>query len=550
VTGSRVTPREYPDLQDHLAALERHGLLVRVDRPINKDTELHPLVRWQFRGLREEDRKAFLFSNVVDSAGRRYDIPVAVGVLSANRDIYRHAIGLEDLGQLHDLWNRATRGPIPPVEIPGSAAPVHEVVYEGEDLDVPGQGLEHLPIPISTPGWDNAPYVSASHYITRDPETGVYNVGTYRGMVKSNRRVGMNASTEMGQGIHQHFLKYQARGEPMPAVLCIGGPMCIAFVSKQKLPMGVSEYDVAGGLVGAPLRVTPARTVPLLVPADAEICVEGYISTDWLEPEGPFGESHGHVNPKEYNAYMDVTAITRRRQPVLMSIMSQMAPSEASVQRNVSASWLYREHLHRIGIVSARQVLFHEESGVTRYCVIQFEPGALDADVWRAMFACLSLSAGFPKIVIAVDTDIDPSNSNSVWWAMGLRSTPHRDIQIVHGMEPGHAPRQEQHVRGVASESAVLWDARLRGTFPPISLQREEFMVRAREIWEELGLPPLRPQAPWFGYSLGEWNDELDEEARLAVESEFFRTGEKIAGQRVSAREVPMNTGFYEPEPR
>ena len=86
--------RTYPDLHDHIRALEKAGLLITVDRPINKDTEMHPLVRWQFRGgIEEKDRKAFLFTNVTDTKGRKYDIPVLVGGLAANREIYRIGIG-------------------------------------------------------------------------------------------------------------------------------------------------------------------------------------------------------------------------------------------------------------------------------------------------------------------------------------------------------------------------------------------------------------------------------------------------------------------------
>src|SRR5215510_680250 len=86
--------RSYPDLHDHIRALEKAGLLIKVDREINKDTEMHPLVRWQFRGgIEEKDRKAFLFTNVVDSKGRKYDIPVLVGGLAANREIYRIGLG-------------------------------------------------------------------------------------------------------------------------------------------------------------------------------------------------------------------------------------------------------------------------------------------------------------------------------------------------------------------------------------------------------------------------------------------------------------------------
>src|SRR5262250_3849556 len=101
------------DFQTHLAALEAQGSLVRVDRPINKDTELHPLVRWQFQGgLAEEQRRAFLFTNVVDSAGRRYDIPVAVGALAASPQIYAVGMG-RPVEEIEAAWGRAIASPIP-----------------------------------------------------------------------------------------------------------------------------------------------------------------------------------------------------------------------------------------------------------------------------------------------------------------------------------------------------------------------------------------------------------------------------------------------------
>src|SRR5882672_11382267 len=99
--------RGYPDLHEHLEALERAGLLVTVDRPINKDTEMHPLVRWQFRGgIEEPDRKAFLFNRVVDSKKRKYDIPVVVGALAASREIYRIGMGCA-LDKINETWTRA-----------------------------------------------------------------------------------------------------------------------------------------------------------------------------------------------------------------------------------------------------------------------------------------------------------------------------------------------------------------------------------------------------------------------------------------------------------
>ncbi len=121
--------RSYPDLHDHLRALDKAGLLVKVDRPINKDTEMHPLVRWQFRGgIEEKDRKAFLFTNVVDSKGRKYDIPVLVGGLAANREIYRIGIGCP-FEEIDARWVEASRHPIAPRIVDN--APCHEIVITG-----------------------------------------------------------------------------------------------------------------------------------------------------------------------------------------------------------------------------------------------------------------------------------------------------------------------------------------------------------------------------------------------------------------------------------
>src|SRR5438094_7982292 len=110
-----VAPRSYPDLHEHLAALERDGFLVRVRRPINKDTELHPLVRWQFRGgIPEPERKAFLFEHVVDGSGHEYPMPVVVGSLAASRWIYALGLGCE-VDAIGDTWKQARAHAVPPI---------------------------------------------------------------------------------------------------------------------------------------------------------------------------------------------------------------------------------------------------------------------------------------------------------------------------------------------------------------------------------------------------------------------------------------------------
>lgn len=540
----QVAPRRYPDLHEHLERLEIEGLLIRVKEPVDKDQEMHPLVRWQFRGgIKEQDRKAFLFEKPVDAKGKTYDIPVAIGILAANRRIYGIGLGC-DPAQVNQLWAEAKADPIPPVEIPSEAAPVHEIVYQNKALQVSGQGMDGIPVPISTPGWDNAPYISAAHFITRDPENGIYNIGTYRAMIKAPDRIGCNPSLELGQGIYVHWEKYRARGEKMPAALSIGGVPAISYVAAQKLNYNVDEFAVAGGLVKAPIRVVQAKTVPVMVPADAEIIIEGWLDTEWLEPEAPFGESHGHVNPQEFNPYMEVTAITRRKDAILCSIISQVTPSESSVIKKMAYEPIYLDHLkNTLGVKCVMRVMLHEPLTATqKLTVIQMRKPSR-AEVWRALMGAVAFRPSMSKIVIAVDEDIDPENLDAIFWALGYRSQPHRDVQIIRGTDVGHAPRHD--ARGSADDSCLLWDATLKETFPPISLPKKEYMERARALWEKLGLPKLEPESPWYGYSLGDWNEELDQQAALATAGEYWQTGKKIAAERRPTSEVPVNTSFY-----
>ncbi len=536
--------RSYPDLHDHIRALEAAGHLVRVDRAINKDTEMHPLVRWQFRGgFAEKDRKAFLFTNVTDSKNKHFDIPVVVGVLAANREIYRMGLGCE-FNEVEGRWARAMAGPIKPLIVENP--PCHEIVIQGAELNEPGKGLDGIPVPISTPGWDNAPYTTLSQYITKDPDTGVQNMGNYRGQVKSRTRLGMNPSLELRPGIYTHWLKYKKMGKKMPAAVVLGAPPVITFASTQKLPESMDELEVAGGLVGTPINVVKGITVDLLVPAEAEIVIEGYIDTEWLEPEAPFGESHGHVNLQEYNAFMEITAITRRKNAILTSIISQVTPSESSLIKLISLEPMLLNSLRELGLKCVKRVSLHEPlTNIRKVVILHFERNTPRVEVWRAMYALCAQHRAIGKYVIAVDEDIDPQNMDAVWWALSYRCNPAIDMEVLKHRDQGHGPRSQ---RNGGEDASVLFDATLKENFPPISLPKREFMENARKIWEELGLPPLKPQSPWFGTSLGEWDESFDVMAKRAVESDYWVTGDIIAQQR--RNDLPMNTEVRTVKPK
>src|SRR3989442_1283974 len=433
--------RGYPDLQEHLEELKRRGLLLTITRPVDKDSELHPLVRWQFvGGMDEAERKAFLFTNITDGRGRKYDIPVVVGAIAANRAIYSAGMGAP-LSEIQGEWNHAMAPPIARCEL--ECAACHEIVHEGEALRGEGKGLDRLPIPISTPGFDSAPTLTATNVITRDPETGVQNMGTYRAALKSSDRLVVRMATRAGgAGGYLHYVKYQKLGK---------------------------------------------KTMPC--------------------------------------------AIVQRRNPIIPSYISQVTPSESSVIKRVAYEPLSLAHLRgALGIRAVKRVSLHEPlTGLLRVQVITLEKGTPRTEVWRALYGAAYFKADMGKITIAVNDDIDPDNADAIFWAMAYRMNPVEDVRTLPHRGQGHGPKREH---GQEEDSTLLMDATMKGDMPPLALPKKEYMERAMKIWEELGLPKLRPQAPWFGYSLGDWLPQWDEAAKRAVEGRYIENGRVSEKQR------------------
>ncbi len=539
IAKEAVLPRRsYKDLHEHLEELERQGLLVRVQRAMKKETEVHPLVRWQYRGgIPEEERKAFLFENVTDVKGKQYNFRVAVAALAANPAVYAAGMGCK-VEEISAQWEKAYKNPVNPILVESGVC--QEEVHQGEDLLAHG-GFSEFPTPISTPGFDNAPYTTCTHWFTRDPETGIQNIGNYRGHIKSPTRIGC-FPCGLGQDIQVHIDKARKMGlKYIDAALVVGAPPVVSYAAVQKVPYGVDELTMAGGLAGEPIRVVKCKTVDITVPADAEIVFEGRIPVDVLEAEGPFGESHGYMHPRQFNPFMELTAVTHRKDAIWVSFISQVTPSESSVIKKVGYGPMFEKFLRNdLSLKSVVRVAMHEPlTNLRKLIVIQFRKGAAESDIWRALTASTVFHKGVGKFIVAVDEDIDPEDATAVFWAMCYRSKPHQDVQIIRGLEKGHAPPfkygDEVDVASFhdpADESAMLINAVLKEPYPPISLPAREHMEHAKEIWEELGLPKLTPQRPWYGYSLGQWDAELEEEARLAVEGNHYVTGAKLSERR------------------
>jgi len=521
----------YRDVRDYIDALKGRGLLHIVDETVSKDTELVPLVRLQFRGLAEAERKAFWFRGVTDSRGRHFDGSVVLGSLGCSRRVYAAAMGCEP-DEIGARWAAAHGSHIRPNPVSRDEAPVKENVFKAPD---PGGGVDRFPHLISTPGFDPAPFVTAGVWATRDPETGAYNLGIYRGMIKAPDRIGC-ATDVSTQHLAIQWEKARRLGRHLEVAVFIGGPPSLLLAAASKVPYGVDEYGLAGALNGAAIDVVKAETVDCLVPARAEIVIEGIIRTDYLEPEAPFGEASGYLGPRKMEKVLEVTCVTHRNQPVYQGIISEFPPSESSVIRKAAFDAIYLNHLRNAcNIPSVTKVACHEMASCNMLFVIQLDRPAL-GQPWQALRAAAAFDASLGKMFIAVDADVDPDSMDAVLWALSYSMQPHRDAEIIRGkvprLDPSIPPGPGSAYPDGEGASAILINACREHPYLPVSLPRQDFMEAARARWEKLGLPALELKAPWYGYPLTAWTAENAEEAELAVTGRYFETGEKLAGRR------------------
>lgn len=532
----------YKDLREYVDHLQRVGKLRRVSRLINKDTELHPLVRWQFRGLDESERTGFLFDNLTGHKGLKYRSRVATSIIGASREVY--AMGMNcPPGEIARRWSQAYLQPVKPRLV--SSAPVKEEIHVGKNLLEHG-GLDEFAIPMATNGWECLPRMTAVTWHSKDPDTGVINVGTYNGLQLGPDRTNLRCGPATHLMIHWH--KCREKGVPLQVAAVLGAVPAVSMVSVARVPYGVSELDIAGGIAGEPIDVVPCETVDLLVPATAEIVIEGEVPTDYMEPDGASGEHTGYTIVGRQVFAFEVKAITHRRNPIWHDFISQMPPSESSTIRGISSEGTLTKLLKNdCGIPQVKDVAFHHCAGAWRICVVRFQDVAgvrtHNSVVWQALMASLSMATDWPKILIAVDEDIDPTDLESVFWAVTFRYQPHRDTRIIQGrgasLDQSSGPysashEQRRYPTSAASpqgSSAILMDATRKWGYTPVSLPKKEHMERAKRIWEELGFPQLRPRVPWHGYHLGIWPVEDEELAQLGERGDFERAAEILKSQ-------------------
>lgn len=469
----------YRDLRDYLTALEKRGKLKRVMKEVDKDWEIAAVCRQLFKKIPPQQRPALVFENV-----KGFNIPVVAGVLGASRDIY--AIGLEadSVEGINRKWEHALSNPIPPRLV--NTGPCKENILHGIDVDI-----TKLPVPIWTVGQDPGPFFTSPYVITNDPDTGMRNVGTYRMEVKDRNKTGFLIGKR--QDASWHIQKNDARNKATPVAVVIGADPSIGYVSVSKMSDTLDEFAVAGALRGEPVDLVPCETIPLEVPATAEIVLEGEIPANALEREGPFGEYTGYMGPAGDQPFFLIKCMTFRNQPLYQAFISQMPPSESSCIRGVGREWPLFKHLRDVLHIPIRDLRLKEAGGSGAYLVISLKK-QFDGQVRQLMYGAWSMRTGFGKITVVVDEDIDIWDDFAVDWALSWHVRPDRDIYIetdvqAVGLDPSQAPASvPQHHPSRNHGSRLAIDATRKHAYPAISLPPEDHLKIVARQWKEYGI--------------------------------------------------------------
>ncbi len=479
----------YHDLLDYLKNLENIGLLYKIQAEVDKNWELSCVARLAFQGLPDKGKKGLLFENI---AG--YETSVAVGVLGASREVYAAAVGVSKTEDIKSAWIKGLETPIPPKVVSANQASVQERVMEGRDVD-----LSLLPVPLWTPEKDGGNYLSSPIVITKDPDTGIQNCGTYRCMIKPPDKIGIGLLHDKHIGIH--YRKYEALNERMPVAIAIGGDPSIGLTAVAHIPYGVDELTVSGGIRGKAVEVVPAKTVDLLVPAHAEFVIEGFIEPLYREHEGPFGEWMGTMGVEKRRPVIKVTCITSKKKPIFQGYLSQMPPSESSLIRGEAfAAIMYKYIALDIGIPGIKDIYFPEAGGGGGHAIIQISP-QYNGHPRQVGLAVLGCNAVVPKIVTIVNEDIDIRDPFILNWASTFRVNPVKDVLIIPDCP---ISQLDPSVRDIGTTdtsdergplgSKMIIDATKGTSFPSISLPPTKYIDKCLNQWSKYMLPEVTEQ--------------------------------------------------------
>ncbi len=500
----------YKSLRDFLAALEAAGELRRVSRPVSTVLEMTEI---QTRLLAEKG-PAVIFEKPVLADGSISPIPVLVNLFGT---VKRVAMGVTlggvertDAQALREVGKTLAflRQPEPPAGLKDAiellpfaqtlmsmrpstrgfgTAPCQEIVLTGDDID-----LARLPVQTCWPG-EPAPLITWPLVVTRGPSQkreDDFNLGIYRMQVIGKNQTIMRWLAHRGGAQHHRRWKSEKR-DPLPAAAVLGADPGIILAAVTPVPDTLSEYHFAGLLRGRKAELVDCRTVPLKVPADAEIVLEGHVSLDDYADEGPYGDHTGYYNSVEKFPVFTISAITMRKDPIYLSTFTGRPPDEPSV---------LGEALNEVFIPLLQQqfpeiVDFYlpPEGCSYRIAVVSMKK-AYPGHAKRVMMGAWSYLRQFmyTKWIIIVDDDIDARDWKDVMWAVSTRMDPARDVTLIESTPIDYldfASPESGLGSKIGLDATNKWPPETKREWGEKIRMSDDVVKRVDAMWSELGLP-------------------------------------------------------------
>jgi UbiD family decarboxylase len=491
---TRAPPRaNRSDLDAWLEKVEALGELKRITAEVDPDLETSTITYL----VGSEKSPALLFENIKGHPGHR----ALYNMIGCNLTRFCLAMGEEPVAHPLDavqILKRKMHLKQAPKEVPASQAICNQNILTGDDIDI-----RKFPAPRMWP-LDGGKYLGTGDaVVTKDPETGRINLGTYRMMIKGPREVGLYTSPGKDGTLDRE--KWWKMGKPMPVVAAYGIDPLLFLVAATTFPKTESEYEYYGGINGAPIEVFISDVTGLPVPAGAEIVIEGFVYPDKTFAEGPFGEFTGYYGrPGGDTPYVRVEKLRYRDSPTLTcALMADGAANEAGLfwaSVRSAAIWNDLEKLGIPGIQGCWSIPEAAGWGITVVSVKQMYAG--HAAQVMALAAQCTGGAYFGKYVIVVDDDVDPTNVHQVLWAMATRSRPSQSIDILREtwstyLDPSLNPPE---IRPWGSKCLInaCMDFRYIKTFSNRTKLSKAAYDNVVSRWTELGFEGKAPKVTVF----------------------------------------------------
>jgi len=478
----------YKNLQHFVQVLERAGELKRISEPVSPFLEITEITD----RVCKQGGPALLFENVPGC-----EMPVLMNAFGSMRRMCL-ALEVDDLNaiapellsfleaeantlikKLKLLPKLARLGRMFPKEV--SRAPCQEVVHTGSEVD-----LARLPVLTCWPG-DGGPFITLPVVITHHPATGRRNVGMYRMQVYDARTTGMHWHAHKGGA--QHYRVAEARGEPLPVAVAIGPDPAVTYAATAPLPEDIDEILLAGFLRNEPVEMVPCLTQPLLVPAESQVVLEGYVKPGERRREGPFGDHTGYYSLADDYPVFHVTAATHRRNAIYPATIVGRPPMEdcfmAKATERIFLPLMKKTLPEIVDMNLPVEGVFHNLAFIA---IDKRYPGHA-RKVMHALWGLGQMM--FTKIIVIFDKEVDVQDLSQVLWRLGNNVDPRRDTVFADGPVDAldHAAPLPHYGSKMGIDATRKWpEEGFTREWPPVIEMDPEIKRKVDELWPKLGL--------------------------------------------------------------